>query len=104
MSSAAATVLTLASPRMTASWRPWRGCSASAGGDDGTVMMWAPNGVVLDALVDADQIADEPDGAADVLVVAANVAVALERGQHVVDEAGGGLVIVGHGRLFRWWR
>ena len=44
--------------------------------------------MVLGAFPDPGQVADEADGAAGVLVVAAEVAVVLERVQDVGDEAG----------------
>jgi hypothetical protein len=57
--------------------------------------------VVLGALVNPGYVADEPDGAGGVQVVATDVAVALQRGQDVVDEAGGDPVIAGHEQFFR---
>jgi hypothetical protein len=57
--------------------------------------------VVPGAFPDAGQVADEADGAAGVLVVAAGVAVPVEHVQHVGDEAGGDRVIAGH-RRFLW--
>ena len=55
--------------------------------------------MVLGAFVDAGQVADEADGAVGVQVVAAVVAVAFQRVQDVVDEAGGDPVIGGHRRF-----
>src|SRR5712691_3174284 len=56
--------------------------------------------VVLGAFPDPGQVADEADGAADVLVVAAEVAVLLERVQDVGDEAEAGPAVAGHRRAF----
>ena len=66
--------------------------------------MKAVGGVVLGAFVDAGQVADQADGAVGVQVVAAVVAVAFQRVQDVVDEAGGDPVIAGHRRSLRWRR
>ena len=60
--------------------------------------------MVLGAFVDAGQVADEADGAVGVLVVAAVVAVAFQRVEDVVDQAGGDPVIAGHRRSLRWRR
>ena len=57
--------------------------------------------MVLGAFVDAGQVADEADGAVGVQVVAAVVAVAFQRVQDVVDEAGGDPVVAGHRRFLR---
>ena len=57
--------------------------------------------MVLGAFVDAGQVADQADGAVGVQVVAAVVAVAFQRVEDVVDEAGGDPVIAGHRRSLR---